>query len=169
MPDMATEVWLRGSIDGIAPIFQPVAHALEQAREEVQSLAPAIPAEVLWTDRGAASAGFHLLHLAGALDRLLTYARGETLNDTQKAAARAEAVPHVELDGRALADRVSSAIDRALAQVRATDPATALDERGVGRAALPSTVLGLLFHAAEHSTRHVGQFITTVKLASAAP
>jgi hypothetical protein len=161
---MATEVWLRGPIDGLAPIFQPVAHALEQAREDVHALAPTVPTEALWAGRGAASAGFHLLHLAGALDRLLTYARGETLTDVQRAAARAEAVPHPELDGRALADHVSAAIDRALAQVRATDPATAFDERAVGKAGLPSTVLGLTFHAAEHTTRHVGQFITTIKL-----
>jgi len=161
---MATEVWLRGPIDGIPPIFQPVAHALEQAREDVHALAPTVPTEVLWADRGAATAGFHLLHIAGALDRLLTYARGETLSDVQRAVARAEAVPHPELDGRALAQHVSAAIDHALAQVRATDPAIALDERPVGRAGLPSTVLGLVFHAAEHTTRHVGQFITTVKI-----
>ena len=161
---MATEVWLQGPIDGIAPIFQPVAHALEQVREDVRSLAPTVPADLLWADRGAATAGFHLLHLAGALDRLLTYARGDLLNDAQKAAARAEAAPHPELDGPALVAHVSDAIDRALAQVRATDPATAFDARPVGKAGLPSTVFGLVCHAAEHATRHAGQFITTVRL-----
>jgi len=162
---MATEVWLRGSLEGIAPIFQPVAHALEQAREDVRALAPTVPVETLWGDRGgAATAGFHLLHLVGALDRLLTYARGETLSDAQKAAARAESAAHPEWDGAALADQVSAAVDRALAQVRATDPATAFEARPVGRAGLPSTVLGLVFHAAEHTTRHVGQFVTTVKI-----
>ncbi len=161
---MASEVWLRGPVPGIAPIFQPVAHALEQVREDVHALAPGVPADVLWSARGAASAGFHLLHLAGALDRLLTYARGEGLDEAQRAAAKAEAAPHPELDGTALARHVAAAIDRALAQVRATDPATAQDARPVGRAGLPSTVLGLLFHAAEHAARHAGQFITTVKL-----
>jgi uncharacterized damage-inducible protein DinB len=164
---MAPEVWLRGPIADIAPIFQPIAHALEQVRDDIRSLAPAVPTDVLWAERGAATAGFHVLHLAGALDRLLTYARGELLNDAQRAAARAETVPHPEMDGRALADHVSGAIDRALAQVRATDPTTALDARPVGRAGLPSTMLGLLFHAAEHATRHAGQFITTVKIAMA--
>ena len=54
--------------------------------------------------------------------------------------------------------------DRALAQVRATDPSTLLDAREVGRARLPSTVVGLLFHAAEHTQRHVGQLVTTAKV-----
>jgi hypothetical protein len=55
-------------------------------------------------------------------------------------------------------------VDRALDQLRATDPGRVLEERRVGRAGLPSNVLGLLFHGAEHTTRHVGQFISTVKL-----
>jgi hypothetical protein len=37
------------------------------------------------------------------------------------------------------------------------------DERLVGRLKLPSTVVGLLFHAAEHTQRHVGQAATTRK------
>jgi uncharacterized damage-inducible protein DinB len=93
----------------------------------------------------------------------LLLARGELLNDAQKAAAKAEAVPHPELDGQALADIVSQAVTRALDQLRGTDPATVLDFRGVGRAQAPSTVLGCLFHGAEHSTRHAGQFITAVR------
>lgn len=161
---MATEVWLSGPVAGIAPILQPVAHALMQADADVRSIAPSVPASVLWAPRGAATAGFHAIHLVGALDRLFTYARGESLNEAQKAAAKAEAVGHPHLDGAALADQVSAAVERAMAELRATDPARVLDERRVGRAGLPSTVLGILFHAAEHSARHAGQFITTVKL-----
>jgi hypothetical protein len=102
--------------------------------------------------------------MAGALDRLFGYARGEALSEAQKAALRAEAEPHPELDGPALAARLHDAIERGLRQLRATDPERVFDERRVGRAGLPSTVLGLLFHGAEHTTRHAGQFITTVKL-----
>lgn len=161
----SVEPWLRGPVEGIAPVLQPAAHALLQAREDVAAVAPSVPADVLWRSDGAASAGFHLLHLAQALDRLYTYARGEVLNDAQKAAFKAEAQPHPELDGPALVRIVDAAVEKALAQLRATDPATVLDHRGVGRAQLPSTVLGLLFHGAEHSVRHAGQFLTTVKLA----
>jgi uncharacterized damage-inducible protein DinB len=161
-----TEVWLSGPIDGVPALLQPVAHALEQARADVETIAPAVPASVLWAHRGAATAGFHLMHLAGALDRLFSYARGEALTDAQKAAARAEAQDQPELDGAALAARVSAAVAVALDELRRTDPATLTAERRVGRAGLPTTVGGALFHAAEHTTRHVGQFITTVKLVS---
>jgi hypothetical protein len=160
-----TEVWLSGPVPGVAPLLQPVAHALMAAKAEVEALAPPVPIDVLWERRGgAASAGFHLLHLAGALDRLFTYARGEALSDEQKAAARAEAQDHSSKDGHALVAIVSAQIERAMAQIRATDPATLLDERKIGRAGLPSTVIGCLFHGAEHSTRHAGQFISTVKI-----
>jgi hypothetical protein len=161
----STEVWLRGPVPGIAPILQPVAHALIQAREDVERIAPMIPTEALWSrPYGAASAGFHLLHLAGSLDRLFTYARGETLTDGQKIILRAESVDHSEMDAKALTARVVTAINLALDQLKHTNPSTLLEERRVGRTAQPSTVIGLLFHAAEHSTRHVGQFITTIKI-----
>ncbi len=158
------EPWLRGPIEGVPPQLQPVAHALQHAREEVEALAPEIPSATLWIRNGAASEGYHLLHLTGALDRLLSYARGEQLSDDQKAALRAESQEHPELDAATLARRFSERVDQAIAQIRATDPATLLDERKVGRAGLASTLIGLLFHAAEHSTRHAGQLTTTVKL-----
>jgi len=148
-------------------VLQPAAHALIQANEDVSALAPSVAIDLLWAERGAATAGFHLLHMVGALDRLFGYARGEGLSDAQKAVLRAEAVPHPELDGPALARQVAQAVERALDQLRATDADRVFDERRVGRAGLPSTVLGLLFHGAEHTTRHAGQFITTIKLVSA--
>jgi hypothetical protein len=158
------EAWLSGPVEGVAPVLLPAAHALLQAREDVTTYAPQLPADLLWAERGAASAGFHVLHMAGALDRLFTYARGEALSDAQKAAARAEAAVHPELDATALLARLSAQIDTAMNQLRATDPDTVLEARRVGRLGLPSTVLGCLFHGAEHTTRHAGQFITTVKL-----
>ena len=151
------EPWLRGPVDGITPYLLPVAHSLIAAREDVLALAPSVAPEVLWArPGGAASAGFHLRHLAGALDRLFTYARGEALSDEQKAAARAEAQDQSSMTGQALADAVSAQIERAMAQLRTTDPATLLEERKIGRAGLPSTVLGCLFHGGEHTTRHAG-------------
>jgi hypothetical protein len=158
------EVWLRGPVEGVAPVLQPAAHALLQAREDVHAHASGLAVDLLWRPTGSATAGFHLLHLAGALGRLYTYARGAMLDDDQKRAFRAEAVPHPELDAGALLAVVDQAVDAALVQLRSTDPATVFDERKVGRAGLPSTVLGLLFHGAEHCTRHAGQFITTVRM-----
>ncbi len=161
-----TEAWLSGPVKGIAPVFQPVAHALVQARDDVRQVAPALRRDALWRSPGggAAAAGFHLLHLIHAMDRLLTYARGEKLSPEQLVTLKAETGPHPDLDGPALSALVDAAIARALDQVRHTDPERIFEARVVGRAGLPSTVLGLLFHAAEHTTRHVGQFITTSKI-----
>jgi len=157
---------MRGPIEGVDPMLMPVAHALVQAREELGELGAIVPAEHVWTrPGGAASIGFHVRHLGAALDRLFTYARDERLSDAQKAALRAEVEPGDPPAG--LADLVRDAqghIDRALEQLRQTSRDQLLDFRGIGRAQLPSNVLGLLFHAAEHSTRHAGQLITTAKI-----
>src|SRR6185295_13931094 len=88
------EAWMRGPIEGIAPLLMPAAHALIQARDELQRLVSHIPPEHVWlTPGGAASIGFHVKHLGAALDRLFTYARGERLSDAQKDAFRAEGEP----------------------------------------------------------------------------
>jgi uncharacterized damage-inducible protein DinB len=165
------EVWLRGPVEGYAPQLQPVVHALLQVREEVERHASDLTAEQLWARPGdAGSIGFHLRHIAGATDRLLTYARDESLSAEQIAWLRAEGVP-----GDPPASAVETVaiaqqgIDRALAQIRATDVATLLDARGVGRARLPTTVLGLVFHAAEHASRHAGQIATMRKVVTAEP
>jgi hypothetical protein len=162
------EAWMRGPIDGIDPMLMPIAHALTQVREDLEQLIAQVPAGDVWArPGGAASIGFHVRHLGGALDRLLTYARGESLSDTQKAAARIESTagePPMPLPE--LVAETGLAIERAFDQLRSTSPDRLLDHRGIGRAQLPSNVLGLLFHAAEHSTRHAGQAITTAKILS---
>jgi uncharacterized damage-inducible protein DinB len=117
----------------------------------------------LWRRPGAAaSAGYHLQHVTGSLDRLLTYARGESLSDAQRRALAEEGTTRATASE--LAASASEAIDRALEQLRQTPRDTLLDVREVGSARLPATVLGLIFHAAEHTTRHVGQLITTLKV-----
>jgi hypothetical protein len=142
----------------------PAAHALLQAREDVGLVVRELTTEQLWTrPGGAASAGFHLRHLAGALDRLLTYARGEALDDAQKRAAAAEGREE-GLDGAALLAEVDRAVEKALAQIRSIREDQLLEPRGVGRQRLPSNVIGLVFHAAEHATRHAGQAITTSRV-----
>jgi uncharacterized damage-inducible protein DinB len=104
-------------------------------------------------------------HLSGSLDRLLTYARGEALTAAQVAYLEAERMPgEPAADAGALVRLTESAIERALAQVRATSDDRLLEPRRVGRRGLPSTVIGLLFHAAEHATRHAGQIITSARL-----
>ena len=161
------EVWLRGPLPDVLPELQPVAHSLLQVREEIEA-ASSLPPEALWArPGGAASIGFHLTHLAGSLDRLLTYARDETLNAAQRAALAAEdregTLDVLDVLDVLVRDALA-ALDRALAQVRATPLCTLDEARAVGRARLPSTVLGLLVHAAEHAQRHSAQIITTAKI-----
>ena len=160
------EVWMRGPLPAYAPALMPIAHALLQAREDVERVARGVTAEELWERPGnAASAGYHLQHLAGSLDRLLTYARGESLDDAQLAALAQEGVANVS--GPVLVSSVLARIDRALDQIRLTAVEDLCEAREVGRARLPSTVLGLLFHAAEHTHRHIGQLVTTARVVRA--
>lgn len=160
------DVWLRGPVPGIAPALMPVAHALLAAREEATRVVEGITAEQLWQrPGGAASIGFHLMHLAGATDRLLTYARGDTLTEIQQEQLRAEkTVPEPPPTTDELLRRWERVVDLALSQLAATTEAELPAPRTVGRARLPSTVLGLLFHAADHAQRHVGQLVTTAKI-----
>jgi uncharacterized damage-inducible protein DinB len=161
-------VWLRGPVPAIPALLQPVAHSLLQCREEVTARVTGLTPDQIWArPGGAGSIGFHARHAAESLDRLFTYARGERLSPAQQAALANEEQPDVSPDiARTLVAAFNEAVERALEQLRTTNEATLLEARGVGRAQLPSTVLGLLFHAAEHTQRHVGQLVTTAKVVS---
>lgn len=162
------EVWLRGPVEGIDAFLQPAVHAMLQAREDLMTVARSVPPDKLWArPGGAASVGFHVRHAGGALERLLVYARGEQLTPEQTAAAKAEKDENPGLDAAAVIDELKRCVDKALLQLKATKRDTLLNPREVGRAKLPSTVIGLIFHAAEHAQRHAGQAITTAKLLGA--
>jgi uncharacterized damage-inducible protein DinB len=162
-------VWLRGAVPGFPPELMPVAHSLLQIREEIGTVVPPLSHEELWArPGGAASIGFHLKHLAGSLDRLLTYARGESLSEAQRVELdREERAGSAGERPATLLRLVDDAIGKALDQLRATRVESLPEQRPVGRAELPSTVLGLLFHAAEHAQRHAGQIVTTAKIVRA--
>jgi hypothetical protein len=147
-------------------LLQPTAHALLQARLEVNVLMAGFPDRLLWErPGGVASPGFHLQHLAGVLDRLLTYARDKPLSPAQLKDLGIEGTP---LEGQStvaeLLNRFNTQVDKALEQVSQTPVPTLTEVRYVGRARLPSTVAGLLFHAAEHTQRHNGQLLVTVRV-----
>jgi uncharacterized damage-inducible protein DinB len=141
-----------------------------QAREEVTAFMHEFPDTLLWErPAGVASVGFHLQHLIGVLDRLLTYARGEALSEAQLEWLAAEGQPAEPPRSTAeLVQLFDAQVEKALTQLRTTSEATLTDSRGVGRAQLPSTVLGLLVHAAEHTMRHLGQLLVTVRVLQAA-
>ena len=168
MPEQ--EAWLRGPIAGIDPLLMPAAHALVQVREEAERIVDGLsPADLTARPAGVASVSFHLRHIAGSIDRLRTYARGEALSLLQRERAAAESMGAVEIDSASLVAGVALAIEEALDQMRATPLESLTEHRAVGRAELPSTVLGLLFHLAEHAQRHSGQALTTAKMVRPTP
>jgi hypothetical protein len=164
--DKKLEVWLRGPLDGIPPLLQPVAHALLQAREEVNGFMADFPEILLWVKpSGLAAPAFHLQHLAGVLDRLFTYARGEQLTPHQLEKLSLEGkMPEITYSINTLLEIFNRQVDDAIKQLSQTDELMLTDKKGVGRNQLPSTVIGLYTHAAEHIMRHVGQLLVTAKM-----
>jgi hypothetical protein len=164
------EVWLRGPVPGVAAPLQPAAHTIIQVREDVERAAAGLTEAQLWLrPANVASIGFHLLHLPGALDRLLAYSRGLPLTDAQLRALAAERT--VDIDRPALAtllDGLYSGIDAAVAYLGEAPLDSLYQPREVGRKRLPSTTMGLIFHAAEHSSRHAGQIVTLAPIVRAA-
>ncbi|PTX18495.1 uncharacterized protein DUF664 [Pontibacter mucosus] len=161
------EAWMSGPVEGIPPLLQPVAHALLQAREEVHTYLEGFPDKLLWErPAGVASVGFHLQHLKGVLDRLFTYAQRQQLSEEQLSYLYAEGKPAANQTYQVqdLLKAYDEQVDKALEQLKTIDESALTDFRGVGRKQLPSTVQGLLFHAAEHTMRHVGQLLVTAKI-----
>jgi hypothetical protein len=163
-----TEWWQRGPIAGVPDVLQPVAHILLQVRESVDELVSGLT-ESQWNARpaGVASAAFHVRHMTGVIDRLFTYARGDSLTDAQFSALRAEGAPLIDADVERTIAALHERIDAAVDELRTIDVATLGDYRGVGRAQLPSTVIGCLVHGAEHAMRHIGQLSVTVRVVRA--
>ena len=84
MTSLLPEPWLRGPLEGIHGLLQPPARAFVMAREDVEAAVAGLTEEQVWTrPAGVACVGFHLTHLSGSTDRLLTYARGDTLSVRQ--------------------------------------------------------------------------------------
>lgn len=162
------EVWQRGPVEGIPALLQPVAHALLQAREEIAAMMDDFPEALLWEKpAGMASPGFHLQHVTGVLDRLFTYAQGVQLNEQQLAYLSGEG----KNAGQTIAELIANfnnQVDAALKQLTEIDESTLTDARGIGRRQIPTTVIGLLFHTAEHTMRHAGQLLVTVNFLKAA-
>lgn len=163
-----TEWWQRGPIDRVPVVLQPVAHMLLQVRESAGEMVAEL-SEAEWNARPAnvASVAFHVRHITGVIDRLFTYARGEALSPEQFTAIRAEANEVHTVDIPVVLSALSARVDSAIDQLRSTDVSTLGDFRGVGRAQLPSTVIGCLVHGAEHSMRHIGQLSVTARIVHA--
>jgi uncharacterized damage-inducible protein DinB len=161
--ETTTEPWLRGTLTEVDAVRRGVLHALELALEDVERWCDGLTdVEMNARPFDIAPVTFHLRHIARSLDRLLTYAEGRQLGEEQGSALRSE------LEGGASAASVLQELRKGLADAARRVLAISSDSyeqpREVGRKMLPTTVGGLLVHCADHTLRHVGQAITTVKV-----
>lgn len=158
------EPWLRGPVPGVDPLVAPVLFAFQQAREDLAMHTAGLTAEQIWaTPHGLGSLGFHIRHIAGSTHRLITYLEGKQLSENQMTALQQEHQPGASLEQ--LLAEMDSGFQHAGTVVRALNPGQLSEPREVGRQRLPTTVIGLLTHIAEHTERHVGQAISAAKLA----
>ncbi len=161
------EVWLRGPIEDVPALLQPVAHALMQANEEIQAKLKNFPNEKLWEQpMDMASVGFHLQHIPGVLDRLFSYSKGLDITNSQLKYLSEEGLENTALSVKTLLKFLNDKITRSVNELKSIDPDSLTELRFVGRKKLPSTVLGLIFHAAEHTMRHTGQLLVTSRILS---
>lgn len=161
---MAEEAWLSGKLAGFSDVIMPAAHALVQAISDLQKFTDLTDEELLAKPNNSASIAFHLRHIAGSCDRLLTYTKGENLSDLQFEFLKNETAETSELNAVELVNQAVLSIEKVLGFCKAVSPDILFEARFVGRKKLPTNVFGLLFHIAEHTARHVGQITTTAKI-----
>jgi hypothetical protein len=162
------EPWLRGPLPGVHPLVAPTLHAFAQAREDLAQWTDGLADVQIWSrPHGLAPVGFHLRHVAGSVERLTTYLRGQQLTQLQLQAVRQE-LDYDEINpgpGRsALIEEVNEALLQSENIIRGISPSSFTEPRTVGRKQLPTTVIGLVVHLAEHTQRHVGELIVTAKI-----
>ncbi|NGF56670.1 DinB family protein [Parapedobacter sp. SGR-10] len=158
------EVWMRGPVHGVPALLQPVAHALLQVQEDAIKYTQNLTDEDIWkTPFGVASAAFHLQHISGVIDRMFTYADNRGLSEEQFAFLKKEGLEDRNLSLPILLSDLGQQVDTALTYLQNIDSSTLAETRYLGRKRIPTTCIGLLFHAAEHTQRHIGQLLVTAR------
>ncbi len=158
------EAWLRGPIPDVDPLLSPILRSFQQAREDLTTHTEGLSTEQIWArPHGFGSVGFHIRHITGSVDRLTTYLEQRSLSAQQLSTLKSEMEPGATRDE--LLAELEAGLRRAAQVIRGVDLSGLSDPRTVGRQHLPTTVIGLLVHLAEHTQRHVGQAISTAKLA----
>ena len=129
---MDDEPWLRGPLSDVHPLVAPTLHAFAQAREDLALWTDGLTDAEIWLrPHGCAPVGFQLRHIAGSVERLTTYLRGEQLTPEQLIAIPREMDPG---PGRlTLLAGVNEALRECEQVIRALDPAILTDSRSVGR------------------------------------
>src|SRR5438270_1990711 len=88
------EPWLRGPVPGVHPMVAPILFAFQQAREDLAEYTEGLTNAGIWErPYGFGSVGFHIRHIAGSTDRLMTYLHGRELSREQMAELEAESQP----------------------------------------------------------------------------
>jgi uncharacterized damage-inducible protein DinB len=165
-PAPYVEPWLRGTHADVPAVGRAVLHALELALDDLtKSTEGLTDAEVHAQPLGLPSLAFHLRHIAGSVDRILSYAEGNQLSHEQLAALKAE-----QSGAETLAELMAGvevSFTNAAERVRVLATADFDTPRGVGRKQLPTSIGGALVHVADHTQRHVGQVVTAAKVLKA--
>lgn len=143
-------------------MVMPVLFTFAQVREDLSAHLTDLSTEQIWCRTGAGSLGFHLKHITGSVDRLTTYLLGGQLSAEQLSYLQNEDSGDNELAD--LLAQLDASLQYSEERLRTIDPGTFSDPRTVGRQALPTTVIGLIVHLAEHTQRHLGQAITMSKI-----
>ena len=146
----------------VHPFVMPVFFSFAQVREDLAKHTAGLSREQVWQKVGKASLGFHLKHMAGSVDRLTTYLMGGQLSEEQLRFLRTEAERAEEMGE--LLQMVHGTLAASEERLRTVDPHSLYEKRTVGRNKLPTSVLGLLVHIAEHTQRHLGQAITLAQI-----
>ena len=161
---ISPEPWLRGPIEGVPPHLMPVFHSFAQVREDLAHYTEGLSTDDVWRRTGSLPPlGFHLRHIAHSVDRLVTYLCGQQLSEAQVATLKQETEPGASLEE--LLAGIDSKLRDAEKRLLTIGKDSMDQPRYIGKKQLPTTVLGLLVHVAEHTQRHLGQAITTAKLA----
>ena len=159
------ETWLREPVQDVIGLLQPAAHAFLQTREEAPVYLKDFQSQLLWKKpAGRASVGFHLQHIAGVTNRLVTYSKGLELSQEQFDQFRKEGEQSENISVQELLNDLNRSIEDALDHLKNVKEKELLDVVEVGRKKIPSTRIGVLFHAAEHSQRHIGQMLVTISI-----
>lgn len=161
------EVWMRGPIEGVPSLLQPVAHALLQVKEDAFLYTESLPETSLWErPYKLANIAFHLQHISGVIDRMFTYADQKSLDEEQFAYLAQEGKTNPDLSLKKLLAVLEVQIDKAITYLKTIDTNHLTETRYLGRQRIPTTLIGLLFHSAEHAQRHLGQLLVTARIMS---
>jgi uncharacterized damage-inducible protein DinB len=165
-PAPYVEPWLRGTHSDIPAAARAVLHALDLALDDLVKWTDGLSNEEIHSEPlGLTPVAFHLRHIAGATDRILTYAEGGQISAEQLAALKAE-----QSGEESLADllaAVEKSFANAAERIRTLAGADLNTFRGVGRKQLPTSIGGAMIHVADHTQRHIGQVVTTAKVLKA--